>query len=139
MGHNIRWDNEDKTVVFQGYDQHPSKDDLYELARKSAEMLSTVHHTVHLIIDERNVSHILNTKDMAYLEELTPANQGAVMVIVQARKIGYKTGIQKLAKVVGPAAFAQGYFVETLVEARKFLQESFGVRYPSSSLEESVS
>jgi hypothetical protein len=139
MGHSIRWDNADQTVVLQEYEQNPSKDDLYQLAQKSAEMLNSVDHTVHLIIDERNISHVLNTKDMAYLEELTPQNQGAVMVIVPRRKIGYKTQLQRLAKSVGPNAFAQGYFVESLDEAREFLQESFGVRYTSEWLEESLS
>jgi hypothetical protein len=139
MGHSICWDNADQTVVLQEYDQNPSKDDLYQLAQKSAEMLSTVEHTVHLIIDERNISHVLNTKDMAYLEELTPKNQGAVMVIVLRRKIGYKTQLQRLAKSVGPNAFGQGYFVESLDEARAFLQESFGVRYTSDLHKESLS
>jgi len=138
MGHNIRWDNDEKTVVFQEYDENPSKDDLYDLAQKSAEMLGTVEHTVHLIIDERNVSHILDTKDMAYLEKMTPRNQGAVLVIVQGRKIGYKMMIQRLAKSVGPTAFAQGYFVETLEQARTFLQESYGVRYASGWVEETL-
>jgi hypothetical protein len=134
MGHSIRWDNDEKTVVFQEYDEHPTKDDLYQLAQKSAEMLASVDHTVHLIIDERNVSHIINTNDMEFLEQLTPKNQGAVMVIVQARKIGYKTMIQRLAKSLSPNAFAQGYFVETPEQARKVLQESFGVHYPADML-----
>jgi hypothetical protein len=134
MGHHISWDCDDKTVVLQEYIKGATKDDLYHLARKSAEMLSTVEHTVHLIIDERNIDLILNSADMNYLNKLTPKNQGAVVMVIPKLKVGYKTLVQSIGKKIGPNAFAQPYFAPSVEEARKFLQDSFGVRYPAEKV-----
>jgi len=133
MGHQITWDNKDKTVVLQAYMVGASKDDLYHLAQKSADMLNTVEHTVHLIIDERNISLILSSTDMKYLAKLTPKNQGAVVMVVQSSKLAYKTAVQGLGKIIGPKAFAQPYFVDSVETARQFLQDSFEVLYPSET------
>jgi hypothetical protein len=134
MGHEIRWYNEDKTVVFQKYTVGATKDDLYQLAQKSAEMLATVRHTVHLIIDEQLAGLVPTPSDMAYLESLLPPNQGAVAVIIQPSRIGYKGMVQNIGKVWGPNAFAQGYFVQSLEEARAFLEESFHVRFSDETV-----
>jgi hypothetical protein len=133
MAHHIAWDNEDKTVVLQQYTEEPSKDDLYHLAQKSAQMLHTVEHTVHLIVDERNIDLMLTSADMAYLEKLTPKNQGVVVVIVPDSKLKYKTLIQQIGKRVGPHAFAEAYFAESLEQARGFFRDTFGVRYASGT------
>lgn len=129
MGFHIDWDTKDKTVVIQAYTPVASKDDLYQLARKSADMLQTVEHTVHLIIDERNISLVLSSTDMKYLEKQTPRNQGAVVMVVQPSKLAYKTAVQGLGKIIGPNAFAQPYFVHSVEAAREFLQHSFDVNY----------
>lgn len=131
MNHNIRWDNEQKTVVLQEYTDGASKDDLYHLAKKSAQMLGSVDHTVHLIIDERKIDLVLNSTDMAYLAKTTPKNQGAVVMVIPAHKLKYKTVVQQIGKKLGPEAFAQPYFAETIEDARTFLQEAFGVAYVS--------
>ncbi|MEO8610117.1 MAG: hypothetical protein ABI690_19640 [Chloroflexota bacterium] len=129
MGHNITWDNQAKTVVLQEYTDGASKDDLYHLAQKSAELLQTVKHTVHLIIDERKINLILSSTDMKYLAKTTPPNQGAVVMVIPPSKLAYKTAVQGLGKLIGAKAFAQPYFVGSLDEARRFLQESFDVVY----------
>jgi hypothetical protein len=134
MGHEIGWYNADKTVVLQQYTVGATKDDLYQLAQKSAEMLATVKHTVHLIIDEQMARHIPTPSDMAYLENLLPPNQGAVAVIIQPNRIGYKTMLQGTGKVWAPNAFAQGYFVQSLEEARALLEESFSVRFSDETV-----
>ena len=137
MGHNISWDNEEKTVVLQAYTDGASKDDLYQLAQESAQMLQIVAHTVHLIIDERKIDLVLNPSDMRYLDKLTPKNQGAVVLVVQPAKIKYKMAVQQLGAQIGPNAFGEPYFVDTVEAARQLLQESFGVRYQSNAPEES--
>jgi hypothetical protein len=137
MGHNIYWDNDDKTVVLQEYTGDVTKDDLYNLARKSAEMLNSVSQTVHLILDERKSDLMLDPKDMIFLQKLTPKNQGAVVMIVMPARAKYKTALQNLGKQIGPDAFAQPYFADSIEAARQFLQESFGVRYESKMPEES--
>lgn len=134
MNHNISWDNEEKTVVLQAYIDGASKDDLYLLAKKSADMLNSVKHTVHLIVDERNIDLVLNSTDMVYLHKLTPINQGAVVVVIPAHKLKYKTLVQQIGKKLGPNAFAQPYFAETVEDARLFLQEAFEVSYASDGV-----
>ena len=136
MSHNISWDNEDQTVVLQEYTEGASKDDLYYLAEKSAQMLKTVNHTVYLIIDERRVRLILNSADVRYLEKQTPTNQGAVVVVVQHSKQTYKIAAQELNRQFAPNAFGEPYFADTLEQARLFLQENFGVRYPPQTSDE---
>lgn len=135
MGHNIVWDNEEQTVVLQLYSKPASKDDLYLLAQKSASMLNSVGHRVHLIIDERNINLTLSSSDMRYLEQLTPENQGAVVMIVKKGAESYKNFVQDFGKTIAPNAFAEPYFAHTLTEARRFLHEHFGVNYPSDKLE----
>jgi hypothetical protein len=122
--------------VLQEYTEAPSKDDLYYLAQKSAQMLKTVDHTVHLIIDERKISLLLTSADMRYLEKHTPTNQGVVVVIAQRSKQKYKTAAQDLNRRFAPNAFGEPYFAETLEQARRFLQDNFEVRYPSQTSDE---
>ena len=136
MGHRISWDNTDKTVVLQEYTDDVCKDDLYGLARKSAAMLNTVSQTVHLILDERKSDLLLTPKDMIFLQKLTPKNQGAVVMIVKPANVRYKTAIQNLGRQLGPDAFGQPYFSDTIETARQFLQDSFGVRFTTKPLEE---
>jgi hypothetical protein len=135
MSHNISWDNDDQTVVLQEYTEGASKDDLYYLAEKSEQMLNTVDHTVHLIIDERRITLIITSTDMSYLEKHTPPNQGVVVVIAQRSKQTYKTAAQVLNQRFAPNAFGEPLFAETVEEARLFLQENFAVRYPPHALE----
>lgn len=129
MGHRISWDNADKTVVLQEYTEDVIKDDLYMLARKSADMLNSVSQTVHLILDERKSDLLLTPKDMIFLQKLTPKNQGIVVMIVKLANIRYKTAIQNLGRQLGPNAFGEPYFADTIEAAREFLQDSFDVRY----------
>jgi hypothetical protein len=130
MGHIIRWDNEDRTVVLQQYEEGATKDDLYHLAQKSADMLHSEDHTVHLIIDERNIRLSLSSSDLKYLEKLVPANQGKAVVIVSPMDIAYKEMFQNIGRKTAPKALAEPNFVTSLEEARAFLQKHLGVRYP---------
>jgi len=130
MGYLIRWDNEEKTVVFQQYTDNPVKDDLYYLAKESARMLNSVPHTVHLIIDERTIKLTLTSADIKYLEKNVPPNQGACVMVVQKSDLNYKKFIQDFGKVLAPNAFEQPYFATTPEDARELLQKQFDVHYP---------
>ncbi len=130
MGHSIKWDNTEKTVVVQQYTDNPVKDDLYYLAKESATMLSSVLHTVHLIIDESTFKLNLNSADMKYLEKNVPPNQGAVVMIVNKNDATYKKLIQGIGVTVAPEAFGQTYFAASIEAARELLQKEFGVHYP---------
>jgi len=130
MGHNIRWDNVDQTVVLQEYSDDGSRADLYQLAQKSAEMLKSVDHRVHLIIDERKADLTLNKDDLTYLGKLVPQNEGAVVVILPPSKIKFRLAFQELYNRMLRKTFANTNYVESVEEARWFLQEKFKVRYP---------
>lgn len=130
MGHRIEWDNEEKTVVLQQYTDVPVKDDLYYLAEESAAMLSSVDHTVHLIIDERTIKLTLTSADIQFLEKNVPPNQGVVVMLVNKTDVSYKKFVQNFGQQLAPNAFFQTYFVTTLEDARKILREKFDVKYP---------
>ena len=131
MGHRISWDNEDQTVVLQEYTDPATKDDLYHLAQKSAQMLHTVQHTVHLIVDERNIHFPFTPGDLVYLAEQEPENEGAAMVIVPPSKVAFKIAYQKLSERISRKSFVNTYYVGSLEEARQVLQDRFHVRYPA--------
>ena len=130
MNHSIEWDNVEKTVVLQKYFDKATKEDLYELSKLSRDLLISVSHTVHLIVDERPVKVTLSCDDMQYLESHVPPNQGAVVMIVEKSGLAYKQKVQTVGRSVAPKAFEQPYFVESLVEARQLLRSQFGVQYP---------
>lgn len=130
MGHQIGWDNNDKTVVLQQYAPPVSNDDLLRLAEESAAMLKTVPHIVHLIVDERGIRQILSKADLRYLERLVPPNQGAVVVVVEPADLPYKAITQRLGNLVAPHAVSQTYFATSLEEARSILQQKVAVQYP---------
>lgn len=127
--HHIQWDNDEKTVVLQSYERGSTKSDLYQLAEKSNKMLASVPHRVHLIIDERNIKLLLTTSDIKYLEKMTPKNQGAVVMILPKLELRYKKLVNDMAVTVAPHAFGEPYFVETIEQAREFLQTHFNVTY----------
>lgn len=135
MAHYIGWDNDDKTVVLQQYAEEASKDDLYQLASESAELLRQHEHTIHLIIDERNMSLVLNSADMGYLGRVAPKNQGKVVVVVPSEDVRYKNMVHQLGKRIAPLAFTEPYYAQSLEEARKYLHETYGVSYPAGMFE----
>jgi hypothetical protein len=130
MGHIIQWDNQEQTVVFQQYTDNAVKDDLYYLAEKSAALLNSVLHTVHIIIDERTIKLTLTSADIKFLEKHVPANQGAVIVLVNKSDLSYKKYVHEFANSLAPKAFDEPFFAATPEEARQFLQKHFDVHYP---------
>jgi hypothetical protein len=130
MGHSIRWDNEDKTVLLHEFVAPASKDDLYQLAQKSAAILQKVAYTVHLIVDQRKFNVVFDSADFVFLNNIRPANEGAVMVIVSPLRIKYAAAFQELGRKVGQKTFSRAYSVESPEEARQRLREKFNVRYP---------
>jgi hypothetical protein len=130
VGFEITWDNNEKSVVLQRYIEPANKNDLIQLAQKSSEMLKTVPHVVHIIIDERNIKLMLNKTDLQYLEQLVPGNQGAVVMIVPQGQVPYKLISQQLGKMLAPKSVNRSYFAPTLEEARTILQQKFPVVYP---------
>lgn len=130
MAYQIRWYNRQKTVVLQQYSDDVTKDDLYKMARESADMLKSVSHTVHLIIDERSVDNMLTTTDMQFLEKMVPPNQGAVVVVVAEHKLKYKSIVQGMGNKIAPHAFAkETVFVSSLEKAQAYLQQHYALMF----------
>jgi hypothetical protein len=132
MGYHLAWDNDDKTVLLQAYTDPVTKDDLYHLVKKSAEMLATCDHTVHLIIDERKVNFVLNSADLGYIQKMLPPNQGTVVLVVLPGNQMYKRIFLKSVRHQVDRTETQ--FAETPHQARLLLQELYeDVHYPSNS------
>lgn len=129
MGFSIGWDNEEKTVVLQQYIDNVTKDDWYNMAQQSAEMLATAPHTVHIIIDERSADLTATSTDMRFLEKLVPPNEGVCVIVVPREKFLYKEMTKRLREKFIPDKQHDAYFVETIEDARQLLQEQFEVVY----------
>jgi hypothetical protein len=129
MAYRIRWDNDEKTVILQEYLENATKDDLYLMAKESAKMLATVEHRVHLIIDERNIHLTLNNADMRYLEKNVPPNQGYVIVIPPKGALMVKKVTKNIGDKLAPKSFNETIFLESMEEAREFLQKEANVVY----------
>jgi hypothetical protein len=133
MGYIIQWDNAEKTVVLQQYTDDATKDDWYQMAQESARMLNSVPHTVHLIIDERNVNLVATAADMHFLEDLVPANEGTAVIVTSRMKFRYKQLSKKIREQILPGTSHEAHFVESIEDARKLLQEQYGVVYSTAS------
>jgi hypothetical protein len=129
VAYKIAWDNKDKTVILQQYLPGATKDDLYHLAQESADMLKSVEHVVHLIIDERNIRLSLSSSDLKFLERLVPTNQGVAVVIVPPQDLAYKLKFQEIGQLTAPKALSRPHFVLSMKEARTLLREHYSVRY----------
>jgi hypothetical protein len=124
MGHTIAWDNADQTVILQTYTDPVTKDDLYELVKKSAQMINACDHPVHVIIDERRINFVLNSADLSYIQRMLPANQGMVVVVVLPGNMAYKLVAQERIKQI--ISKDTPYFVDSLEAARAILQQTYG-------------
>jgi hypothetical protein len=132
MGYAINWDNDDKTVLLQMYADPVSKDDLYHLIKQSAEMMAPCTHTIHVIIDERNVNFVLNSADLGYIQKMLPPNQGTVVLVVLPGNMTYKRVF--LNRTHHQVDRTETQFAETIAEARMLLQELYDdVRYDADA------
>jgi hypothetical protein len=130
MGHTIRWDNDDKTVLIHEYVAPASKADLYELAEESAAILNKLNYEVHLIIDQRKFALMYDAADYTFLNKMRPINEGTVMLVVSPFKVKFAASFQELGRKIGQKTFVHAYSVDSIEEARRFLQEKHRVRYP---------
>ena len=122
MTHEVFWDNETKTVLRQEYYDSPTVEEIVEVATKTNEMLKTVSHPVHLIIQQqhrglRERQAFIKAADQ--LESHVAPNQGIVIVIDPS--IALQFSIKSMA-LVAPKAATQVHQVHTLEEAREFIQ-----------------
>ncbi|MCA9895765.1 MAG: hypothetical protein KC615_22430 [Anaerolineae bacterium] len=123
---HIAWDNKAKTVVLQTFEIAATTADIFKMARLSAEMLSTVDHTVHLIIVRKARLPIVNARDLNHLSSHVPANQGHVLVVGTAHdKLLIEMGEKSNSRAV-----QDSLVVNSLQEARQYLIDHLSVVYP---------
>lgn len=124
--YRIEWDNAEKTVVLQTYLVGATSTDVYEMARKSADMLKTVDHTVHLIILRSSGPPAVTAHELTHINKLVPKNQGKLMVVGSL----YDQMLIKSGDKIAPRTVQNSQVVKTVEEARQFLIEHYDVVYP---------
>lgn len=132
MANHIEWDNLDKTVILQTYIPPYLVDDMYIMAEKSAEMINSVEHRVHIIIDESSVNRTFSSKEMKFLEKTVPHNQGTVVLVINESDFMYRNLLQTLGKAIAPHAFGKPLFFKSIEEARQYLVDTVNVQYPEA-------
>jgi hypothetical protein len=130
MSHHTGWDNDEHTVILMQYEKGAIKDDLYIMVKKNAEMMASVEHTVHLIIDETHIQLSLNSADMRYLERNVPPNQGHIALIPHPGSLMFKKILVNIGNNIAPKAFEGIYYCHSVDEARELLKNEVGVKYP---------
>src|SRR3989304_8935622 len=99
--HNIQWDNEARTVVLQTYDPGARRDDLYAVAEKSAAMLNSVDHTVHIIYCGTSHGFTMTGVEIKNMENQIPPNQGALVIVAGGM---YSQMVKRLGESYAPQA-----------------------------------
>ncbi|MAU12056.1 MAG: hypothetical protein CL607_19695 [Anaerolineaceae bacterium] len=124
--YRIEWDNAEKTVVLQTYLTGATSADVYEMAHKSADMLKTVDHNVHLIVVRSSGPPAVTAHELSQINKLVPNNQGKLLVVGSL----YDQMLIKSGDKIAPRTVQNSQVVKTVDDARQFLIEHYGVVYP---------
>ncbi len=85
MSFNIIWDDQDKTILRQIYNEDSTVESYYESIEVAASYLATVRHYVDVIIqfegDNPSCRHNFISNIAAHAGHSTPDNQGLVVII----------------------------------------------------------
>jgi hypothetical protein len=119
---DVEWDNAEKTIVRQTYGREVTYNDYYDGVKKRFELISSVEHPVDLIIDLRGANPNLKGLVSAgrYASRHVPPNQRFVLLV--GANLFIRSLVNTFIKIL-PKVSDKIYFVATLEEARKFLQE----------------
>jgi hypothetical protein len=123
MTNELVWDNEEKTVVRQIYVGEVTVDDVKEMAQKTYDLLLTMPHTVHLIVETRNPSRSSRNSFIQAgrtLDKTVAPNQGLVVIIDTS--IATQFSIKAIG-LTAPKAAKNVYTVATLDEAREVIKQ----------------
>lgn len=79
----VRWDNEDKTIIYYVFDRRWTWDEFNVVYQDVYRMLDTVDHTVHAIVDLHN-SQLLPADTLTHMRRLTfqQHDNGGITVII---------------------------------------------------------
>ena len=133
MGYDVRWGNEEKTIVLGELIGDWTWDDFYQLTKTQIALMDTVDHRVHLIIFDQNerikmppgaLSHLKRLINMAH-----PNEDRVVIVNIPAVA---KALLDILRKIYGVRELVEQYiFVPSLEDAYAALDEYEKNRVPS--------
>lgn len=114
------WDNEEKTILRQVYTGKITPEDVLRVASKTHDLLMTVPHKVHLIIDvsKARSTHQSFVKAARELDKKVAPNQGVVVVVDDA--IASKLTLQSM-KLVATESTRNTWNVKTVEEAHKLI------------------
>jgi hypothetical protein len=122
MGIQAGWHDEGQTIILNTYDGEPTLADFYRATDESYALMSSQSHTVHEIIDLRNVKRLPPNllSGFRYAAGKTPSNQGVVVII------GLGTFMETLVRAASriyPAATRSNYVAGSMEEAERIIQE----------------
>lgn len=122
MSYLVEWGDENQTIVIQTYNGKVSIEDYYRAVDESAKLLSSVDHPVDLIMDTTEAKTDMKgfLQAVSYANKKVPKNQRLVIVVGANHFIQM---LSKIASTIAPKAAENGYFVDTLEEAHKFIIE----------------
>ena len=100
---------------------------MYEMADESTAMLSSVDHTVHLILVFPDRVFKVSLVHFKALESKVPPNQGALLIINADM---YAKAMGRVAEKAAPKAVKDLHHLNSIEEAREYLVEHYGVTYP---------
>lgn len=121
MTARVFWDNEEQTILQHVYSGDVTPDDYYFIIDNSAEMIRSVAHTVHVIVDSRQViSRPANlSRIMRYADKHVPDNQG-IRVLVGATLL--MRVMVDGGRVFSPRLVRDVHFAETVEDARALIE-----------------
>jgi hypothetical protein len=120
MSVKVSWYNDEKTIVLQTFGKNVSAEDWREAARLSNALLTSVDHTVDLIITYTELTKLPANLFSAskYVESLIPPNQGLVVVVATQAIIG---AFNELMRRLMPKVVNDMVRVNTLEDAEAYI------------------
>ncbi len=129
MSVKVSWYNDEKTIVLQTFGKDVVANDWREAARLSNQLLTSVEHTVDLIITYTELTKLPPNLFSAsnYVESMIPKNQGLVVVVATQAIIG---AFNELMRRLMPKVVNGTVMVNTIEDAEDYI-----ARHRSHSLE----
>ncbi len=131
MAQKAIWYNTEKTILHQLFYDKADVNDYHQNVKDSLELISTVNHTVHLIMDLRNAQ--VDDKGMisalSKAEKTVPTNQGCVVVLGGK---AYHKVLVNVGKVVAPKAVENVHFLDTMEQALEVISKQQAQEEPQT-------
>jgi len=121
MSVKVSWYNDEKTIVVQAFGKDVVADDWREAARLSNGLLTSVDHTVDIIITYTELTKLPPNLFSAskYVESLIPNNQGLVVVVATQAIIG---AFNELMRRLMPKVVNDTVMVNTFEDALRYIE-----------------